>query len=212
MEEQENNLMRSKILEAALGLFVVNGYKETTMDDIAKHLKISKKTLYKYYQGKYELLSLGVAQIKSNLTKSVEQILSAEDEFPIKLRNMLSVVGFGLANIKQRVIQDLKELAPNLWEDLNAYKREAAFVRFQRLIDEGVRSGYISPKVNKEMAVLLYASIIQNLLDPDFLDQFPSDFKDKIPDSQAGIFEQSVMVLLEGILTPEARKVFESEG
>jgi len=46
-----------KILEAAYRLFLEKGYRHTTMDDIAQDLGMSKKTLYKYYPGKLDLLS-----------------------------------------------------------------------------------------------------------------------------------------------------------
>lgn len=44
----------SKILDVAYRLFLIQGYKNTTMDDIAQGLAMSKKTLYKYFPGKME--------------------------------------------------------------------------------------------------------------------------------------------------------------
>ncbi|MBL4594528.1 MAG: helix-turn-helix transcriptional regulator, partial [Flavobacteriales bacterium] len=45
MEKKEKEL---EIIAAALELFMKYGIKSLTMDDIARHLHISKKTLYLY--------------------------------------------------------------------------------------------------------------------------------------------------------------------
>ena len=46
---------RSKILEAANKVFAEKGYHQATMEDVAKHLGVSKGALYLYYASKEEL-------------------------------------------------------------------------------------------------------------------------------------------------------------
>ncbi|HAZ26236.1 MAG TPA: TetR family transcriptional regulator, partial [Algoriphagus sp.] len=45
------------------------------MDDIAQELTMSKKTLYKYFPGKLELLSASFDKLKTKMTAKVEAIL-----------------------------------------------------------------------------------------------------------------------------------------
>ncbi|MHB8072477.1 TetR/AcrR family transcriptional regulator [Desulfosporosinus fructosivorans] len=47
---------RQQILSVALGLFYKNGYKNTSMVDIAKAANISKGLIYHYFKNKAELL------------------------------------------------------------------------------------------------------------------------------------------------------------
>jgi|GEM_PF-683717 AcrR family transcriptional regulator len=47
---------REQILSVALGLFYKNGYKNTSMADIAKAANISKGLIYHYFENKAELL------------------------------------------------------------------------------------------------------------------------------------------------------------
>lgn len=47
---------RGQILDAALGLFYENGYKNTTMSDIAEAANISKGLIYHYFNNKAEIL------------------------------------------------------------------------------------------------------------------------------------------------------------
>lgn len=46
---------KSEILHAARESFITKGLVETTMDHIAKEVKITRRTLYRYYQTKEEL-------------------------------------------------------------------------------------------------------------------------------------------------------------
>ena len=58
-----------EFLNKVLQLFIINGAKTLTMDDIAKELKISKKTLYKHYQNKENLL-------EEILTYNIQKVLN----------------------------------------------------------------------------------------------------------------------------------------
>lgn len=60
---------KDEFLKKVLQLFIINGAKTLTMDDIAKELKISKKTLYQKYQNKENLL-------EEILTYNIEKVLN----------------------------------------------------------------------------------------------------------------------------------------
>ena len=46
---------RAQLLDAALGVFVQNGYHAAAMDDIAGRAGVSKPVLYQHFPGKLEL-------------------------------------------------------------------------------------------------------------------------------------------------------------
>lgn len=46
---------KDRIVEAALGVFSKKGYHDTTMDDIAERLGVSKGALYQYFESKEDL-------------------------------------------------------------------------------------------------------------------------------------------------------------
>ncbi|MGL4491426.1 MAG: TetR/AcrR family transcriptional regulator, partial [Tannerellaceae bacterium] len=49
--------LRDRILDKAAELFFQEGVKSVTMTDVAKHLGISKRTLYEQFKDKDELVS-----------------------------------------------------------------------------------------------------------------------------------------------------------
>lgn len=56
IENEYKKEVKAKILQLATTMFFQHGIRKVKMDDIATHLKISKRTLYEIYQNKEDLL------------------------------------------------------------------------------------------------------------------------------------------------------------
>ena len=61
-----------KVLDQVSQLFMQYGIKSLTMDDIARHLGISKKTLYQSFSDKADLVSKG---IQSHMDKNPQKLV-----------------------------------------------------------------------------------------------------------------------------------------
>ena len=198
-----------KVLAAAYRLFLEKGYRQTTMDEIALDLGMSKKTLYQYFPGKMELLSASFELLKTKITAQVEAILvNKYISFPHKLKSILTVMATHLAPINPDLLSDLRELVPEIWEDLNSYIQESAYLRFQNLLEQGMAQGFVNPKINGNLAVMLYAAAVQSLLDPKFRSQFPESIQFGMKLSPGQVYDQAITILYMGILTEEGRNEF----
>ncbi|MCH7406749.1 TetR/AcrR family transcriptional regulator [Belliella aquatica] len=202
--------IESRILDVSYRLFLKQGYKNTTMDDISQELAMSKKTLYKYFPGKLELLAASFDLLKTKLSIKVEALFENRHiPFTAKLKSFLSIVAADLAPINPELLEDLRDHAPEIWSELQDYVRDSAYLRFQKLIEEGIEKGQVAPNINKTMIVLVYASAIQSLIDPKFLAQFPFEMREKMNLNTSEIFDQTIQIIYQGILTDEAREEFQ---
>ena len=52
--------MKKEIVQKAAYLFLQFGYKSVTMDDLAEQMRISKKTIYTYFDDKTSLIRASV--------------------------------------------------------------------------------------------------------------------------------------------------------
>lgn len=59
--------LKGKILKTAMEQFLLHGIKKIKMDDIAKILGISKRTLYEIYQDKEQLLYEGLLETEEHI-------------------------------------------------------------------------------------------------------------------------------------------------
>ncbi len=200
-----NNEIEKDILKEANKLFFEKGYKKVTVDQLASNLSISKKTIYKHYKSKQDLLEKTFDKWSSKITIEINEILDREDlSFIDKLKSMMSHIGVSMGRMNSDLIMDIQENVPHLWIKINNYKHEAAFLRFKRLIDEGIAKGMIKKNINRNLVVALYACAIETLLDPNFLNTLPSDMKKNLPKYHSDIFDQTLKIIYEGILTDEA--------
>lgn len=202
--------IESRILDVSYRLFLKNGYKNTTMDDISQELSMSKKTLYKYFPGKLELLAATFELLKNKLSIKVQALFENRHiSFTAKLKSFLSIVAADLAPINPELLADLRDHAPEIWIELQDYVRDSAYLRFQKLIEEGIEKGHVAPNINKTIIVLVYASAIQSLIDPKFLAQFPVEMRERMNLNTSEIFDQTIQIIYQGILTDEAREEFQ---
>ncbi|WP_306422343.1 TetR/AcrR family transcriptional regulator [Algoriphagus sp. AGSA1] len=179
------------------------------MDDIAQVLGMSKKTLYKYYPGKLDLLGASFEVTKTKLTAKVEAVLENRYiSFPLKLKSTLTIMASLLGPINPELFEDLREYAPETWENLQQYINESAYSRFKKLLDQGIKEGLVKPSVNLNLVVMMYAAAVQSLIDPRFTSQFPHAIQEGIKIPASDIYDQAITIIYNGILTDEARNEF----
>ena len=67
--------MKDKIIKRATDMFLKLGFKSVTMDDIACEMCISKKTIYKYFDNKEQLIEVGTSIMHDKIEAGIEQIV-----------------------------------------------------------------------------------------------------------------------------------------
>ena len=93
------NQEREKILRYCARKFFREGFYKTSMDEIAKELQISKKTIYKYFQSKEKLIEEISEDTMQNISSELASIIDAKENVVWKFvhalnkYNHLSVVG-----------------------------------------------------------------------------------------------------------------------
>jgi AcrR family transcriptional regulator len=141
---EKREAKRRAVLEAGARLFNDQGYEQTSLDDIARALNITKRTIYYYVQSKEEILygcqQLGMEFLSGTLERCYDQSL------PVTDRIRLLVTGYCAW-----VCTDLGACAPLVREvslsgDRRAELREGR-ARLDHLlrdmIGEGIKAGEI---------------------------------------------------------------------
>ena len=81
----EEDLIRSKILNGATQLFQRFGLKKTTMDEIAKSVGMGKSSLYYYFKSKEDVFNSVVTEELQKLRSSVDKAVKQKSELSDKL-------------------------------------------------------------------------------------------------------------------------------
>lgn len=126
-------------------LFLKAGIKSVTMDDIAKHLGMSKKTIYQFFRDKNELV---VALVKKKLQDDEDQmcdIIKQSGNVIEKMINMMKCSEEIFSRINPIVIHDLQKYHSDAWKQFQDFKSGVLMRTLEDLLTEGIKQGYIRP-------------------------------------------------------------------
>ena len=101
METQTGSEVSSLVVEAAERLFFSAGFGNTSMDDLARELRISKKTIYRHFPGKRSLLAAVLDRQFGRIEQALVEarVTSAGEPFEIQVEKFLVAAGSELSRI-----------------------------------------------------------------------------------------------------------------
>ena len=129
--------MKEKILHNATEMFLNIGFKSITMDDIAKNLGISKKTIYAHFRNKTELVKTVTLHIFDIVKKGVDLIHAQEQNPIIELFEIKRFVMKHLKDEKSSPQYQLQKYYPKIYKTL----KQKQFKVMQELIKENLAKG-----------------------------------------------------------------------
>ncbi|WP_395627215.1 TetR/AcrR family transcriptional regulator [Daejeonella sp.] len=134
--------VREYIIAESDKLFCQYGFKSVTMDDIAKHLGMSKKTIYAHFADKNELVNI-IIELKLNLQKSliinsVALSDNAVHEVFFNLTNMKDQ----LSNLNPILFYDLQKYHPQAWVFFKEFRQKDLFRAIHDNLIRGIAEGF----------------------------------------------------------------------
>lgn len=159
---------REQILSVALGMFYKNGYKNTTMSDIAQAANISKGLIYHYFKNKAEILfsyqdKLDECLSEINVMPSAK---AAIREFGRRfLLNELDDSGY-IPPLQVYVIVFVKgELDDPDYMDRNPLYQDFGRKYFGPLFEKGMRAGEFKQGDPETFGDIYWHYLLGNILD-----------------------------------------------
>lgn len=71
LQVRKKQLVRNVIVEAAIDLFSVNGFDETTVEEVARAAGVSRRSFFRYFASKDDLLAENVVHYGEALTAAI---------------------------------------------------------------------------------------------------------------------------------------------
>lgn len=143
--------LNDKILEASTSMFFGQGIKAVSMDDVAKAVGISKRTLYEHFESKDLLVVACLQRMQSDReARAIELLNSSESFIDVMLNCLTEAIGF-LQNVTPAFFADLDRfnycaVKQTLMERIEGFRR-----RIVDLIEKGKENGLLRPEVDSEL-------------------------------------------------------------
>lgn len=188
---------RNQILLKAREQFSTHGYTGVTMEALARHLGMSKKTLYENFPSKDGLAEAVLERYICNALSRYETIMNSPLDYTDKLSNVLCLFGNMLTQMGKRYQEELRVHRPDLWQRVADLRDRAVFDDFRSFIDSGIRQGILRADINRDEVLQAYLKALQGVLDSNRL--VNSSFS--VAQSLASVAKS----FLDGILTERAK-------
>ena len=195
----EKMTTEEKVLKGAEELFFKYGIRSVTMDDIAKHLGMSKKTIYQYYKEKDEIIhKLMMAHIKQDecsFSACANNASNIVDEVFSMMKNIHEI----FSKVNPQLFYELQKYYPQTWKLFKEFKEEFILGMVEKSLEKGIKEGHVRPDINIKILSRLRMEQVELAMNPN---AFSPD-KFKILDVQLVLVEH----FLYGICTLKGHKL-----
>ena len=134
--------MKNKIIISAIYLYEKNGVK-FKIEDIAKSLSISKKSIYEYFDSKKTIITTIIDYIFDDIYNQQQLIIGSDDPSHLKLRKLLSVYP-KVMNIAGNSLEKLDEFYPDEHEHILS-RLNSNWDPTLHTLDQAINDGYLAP-------------------------------------------------------------------
>jgi AcrR family transcriptional regulator len=197
-----NEGIKEKIISESIELFMSYGLRSVTMDDIAKHLGISKKTIYQHFKDKEEIIFLATAMHFEKEHKSMKEIASGTENAVEELYNITICLREKTKKTNSSVLFDLKKYYKRAWDNYQKYKHDSIFNSVLNNLKRGIVEGLFRSDVNPEILAYLRIAQIELTFNKEY---FPEE-KFTLNEIHEQVFEHYT----HGILSEKGLKLLET--
>jgi AcrR family transcriptional regulator len=155
----------AQIVEAASAQFLHAGYSQVSTEEIARSIGRSKKTLYKHFATKEELLHAVLARADRTVQEEIAVLLTSQSRGRLeRVRAVLGVVALRLATVHRVLLSDLLTASPVLGQQCWRGRRQALGRILWPLLSEAAADGVLRSDLEVEQVLSVFFSCIEGLV------------------------------------------------
>ncbi|MGD0411229.1 MAG: TetR/AcrR family transcriptional regulator [Verrucomicrobiota bacterium] len=159
--------VRRRIIAGARRHFFANGFRHVTMDDLAGELGMSKKTLYAHFPGKNDLLKSVLMNKFDDADADLARITAGSSgDVRAALRQLLARAQRQMDEIQPHFIRDLRRAAPEMFQLVEARRRDIIRRHFGKLFAEGRKAGLIRNDIPAGFMIEILLGAVQAVINP----------------------------------------------
>lgn len=190
---------QNKIVELTEEKFFRDGFYKTTMDEVASELGMSKKTIYKFFPSKDDLVKAIANHFMEGVKSKVVPALNSDKNAIEKLAELNKILAKISEKVSTKRMDEIKTYFPSLWNEIDNFRTKMMFANITKVIDQGKAEGlfvdYPTPIIMNTLV-----SSIRATVNPEFI------LNNNFSISEAALFVFKIVI--GGIVTDKGKKIF----
>ena len=154
--QKRRKTIEARILQAAMQLFRVHGFRRVGIEQVAEEAGVSKVTLYKYYGNKQTLIRACLLMAVESTADEIRQKLDPEMGLQARLQALMAAKLELSRAFSGEMMQELAESDPHFIEQLMAIRREAIMSLSVPILTDARESGRLPDDVPDESFVVFF--------------------------------------------------------
>ncbi|MDN3492194.1 TetR/AcrR family transcriptional regulator [Winogradskyella bathintestinalis] len=161
-------ISKAELLTYSINKFTELGSKHVTLDDLAKGLGISKKTIYSFFANKEDLVTCGVESLVNDYKQDINRLIDSNSTDSILCVILIYQRGFEyLKRFKPSFLYGLEKYYPKASRLFNNFVEDLANYTVYKLLLRAQEAGNIKNDVDIELIIKIYFFRIDHLLFKD---------------------------------------------
>lgn len=191
--------IEEKILKGAQELVFRYGIKSITMDDIAKHLGVSKKTIYLHYSDKDDLILKLVEFLLNQNANNMDCIVDKSKDPIHEIMETMKMMASTFSKMNPILFHDMMKYYPESYQRFREFKEN----KILKMIENNLKKGQETLLYRKDMNIKILARLRLEELDLAVnFDAFPHD-KFNLVDVHVQLLDH----FLHGVCTLKGHKI-----
>ncbi|HET8859108.1 TetR/AcrR family transcriptional regulator [Marivirga sp.] len=188
------------ILEGAKNLFMQFGLKSITMDDIARKVGVSKKTIYQFFSDKNSIVYRSVNEHFSDHREEIDRVLDQSKDAIEAMYKISKCMKMQVEAVNPTVLYDLQRYFPKAYKRFLEFKNTFMKERMEKILQEGIVSGFFRSEIHTEILIIQRIEQVQLAFNNDIFPRDKFDFKE--------IHEQLFDHFIHGLLTEKGKQKY----
>ena len=177
------------------------GIKSVTMDDIARELGMSKKTLYQYVDNKTDLIEQIFHQHIEEEKKVMEAIRNSSTDAVDEILKIAMYVVEKLRELSQTTVYDLQKYYRNTWKQMDALHQRHVYTIIKENLERGVRQGVYRSNLNPDIIAKLHVGKTSLVADEEMFPAREYDIKT--------LYWEYIYYHIHGVASAEGQRLLE---
>jgi AcrR family transcriptional regulator len=159
--------IKERILNHSATLFMRNGIKSVSMDDIAASMAMSKKTLYKWFENKDQIV---LATMELHLSKVQGDCEAMAGHAATAVEEMMRLTDWAeqqFSGLHPGIFYDLQKYYPAAWQLFVAHKSTYILAQITQNLRRGMAEGLYRPDLDVEVIARMHLSHIDLMFNPE---------------------------------------------
>ena len=191
--------IKDKIVELGEEKFFREGFYKTRMDDVAAELHVSKKTIYKHFPSKYDLVDAIANHFTERMKGIILPLLNSDKNAVEKIIGLISLLSNTAAKIGDKNFAELKIHFPTVWQRVDKFRTEMMFKNLSQVIGQGKNEGLIE-EYPTPLIMNILVNAVRSTVNPEFI--LNNNFSMKVA------AQTTFKIIMNGILTVKGKEQF----